>query len=226
MRLSRPFTVAASLGLLLLLTALPSAAQEWRQEIQIITPVSFGDPTHVLLDSLTAVLANASDLPIRRAPDSPVTSYSDLREALYEDGLDLQSASHAFLRYRFDLAGQGTGVVETLESITFIVRIDESRADLPILHLDTRAPVVSALLRERGLASLVNMKSITPFRTLMAYPYLTAHQETALVEFGGRTMRAALPPRQAAVLTLLDEHMTMGTYGLSTTSEQMTAEVR
>jgi hypothetical protein len=188
--------------------------------------VSFGDPTHVLLDSLAAVLSDAPDLTIRRAPDAPITSYSELREALYADGVELQSASHAFLQYRFDLAEQGTGVVETLESITFILRVDESRADLPILHISTRTPVVSALLRQRGLSSPMNMKSITPFRTLMAYPYLTAHQETALVEFGGRTMRETLPPRQASILTLLEEHMITGTYGLSTTSEQMTAEVR
>ena len=222
----RASALAASLVLLLALTALPAPAQEWRQEIQIITPVAFGDPTHVLLDSLAAAFAQSPDRPVQRAPDAATTSYADLREALYADGIDLQSASHAFLRYRFDLAEEGSGVVETLQSVTFIFRLDESRADVPILHLDTRSPIVSSLLTESGLASTVNMKSITPFRTLVAYPYLNTHQETALVEFGGKTVRAALPLQQAAVLDFIEEHMTLGTYGLRTTFEQMTAGIQ
>jgi len=227
MRSPRRSPLVAGLVLLLALTALPSAAQEWRQEIQIIAPVSFGDPTHVLLDSLAVTFAQSPDLPVRRAPEAPTTSYADLREALYADGVDLRSASHAFLRYRFDLADEGTGVVETLESLTFIFRLDESREDVPILHLDTRTPAVNALLTESGLPSPVNMKSFTPFRTLVAYPYLTAHQETALVEFGGQTVRTVLSLRQAAVLDRIEEHMILGTYGLRATFEQrMTAEVR
>jgi len=226
MTFSIRLVAAVALAILFLRPAGPAVAQEWRQEIQIITPVEFGAPTHVLLDSLDAALKRRPDLRLRRAPDAPAQSYDALREALYTDGLDLRSATHAFLRYRFDLAAQGTGVVESLESLTFIVRLDEARVDRPILHLDTRAPFVGRLLATSGIPSPVNMRSMTPFRTLVAYPYLTAHQETSLVEFGRQTMRTALPPRQAAVLDLLDEHMVMGTYALNTRAEQVAAAGR
>jgi len=225
MRPLRLSAVAASLALLFALSAAPATAQDWRQEIQVITPVAFDDPTHMLLDSLDARLSRFPEISVRRAPEAPALSYPDLREALYADGIDLRSASHALLHYRFDLAEHGAGVVETLKSLTFILRLDESRVDVPVVHLDTRSPLVSALLTGSGIPSPVNMKSITPFRTLMAYPYLSAHQETHLVEFGGRTIREALPVRQAAVLDLLDEHMTMGTYRLDTASIQTMAGV-
>jgi hypothetical protein len=221
MRPSRLLALTASL--VLVLSVLPATAQEWRQEIELITPVAFDGPTHLLLDSLDARLSQSPALRVRRAPDEPALSYTDLREALYADGVDLRSASHALLRYRFDLAEQGVGVVETLESLTFIFRVDESRVDLPIVHLDTRSPVVSALLTESGRQSPVNMRSITPFRTLVSYPYLSAHQETDLVAFGDQTIREGLPLRQMAVLDLLEEHMIMGTYRLDTAPERLAA---
>lgn len=212
-------------GLVLLCASLvaPVHAQQWRQEIQIITPIQFDDPIHVFLDSVDAVLARTPDLRIRRQADSTTMSYRALRESLYADGVDLRSATHAFIRYRFDLTEQGTGVVETIEDLYFIFRVDESRVDIPILYLDTRDPGVSTLLTDHGIPSMVNMMAMTPFRQLMAYPYLDERQEIAIVEFGRRTTRDTLAAPQAMVLSLIDEHMRMGTYVLTTAHKRMAA---
>jgi hypothetical protein len=219
----RSLALAGGLVLLSACLAVPAHAQQWRQEIQIITPIQFGDPTHVFLDSVDAVLARTPDLRVRRQADSTAMSYRSFRESLYEDGVDLRSATHALIRYRFDLTEQGYGVVETIEELYFIFRVDESRVDIPILYLNTRDPNVSALLTDHGIPSMVNMLSVTPFRKLMAYPYLNERYETAIVEFGGRATREALPARQAMVLTLIDEHMSVGTYVLSTAHNRMAA---
>lgn len=207
--------------LLIGLVAGPTLAQQWRQEVQIITPIQLGDPTHVFLDSLDAVLARTPDLLLRRTADSSSMSYRALRESLYADGLDLRSATHALIRYRFDLTEQGSGVVETVEDLYFIFRLDESREDLPILYLDTRDPAVSDLLLDRGIPSPVNMLSVTSFRQLLAYPTLQERYETAVVEFGGRTLREYDDAQQSMLLRLIEEHMSVGSYVLTTAHQQM-----
>jgi hypothetical protein len=221
-----PVVLTGGLALLLGLVASPALAQQWRQEVEIITPVQFNDPTHILLDSLAAVLARSPTLQVRRRADSSAMSYRDLRESLYADGVDLRSATHAFIRYRFDLTEQGSGIVETIEDIYFVFRLDESREDLPILYLDTRDPAVSDLLVDRGIPSPVNMLSVTPFRRLLAYPSLTEQHETAVVAFGGRTVRAVDDAQQSLLLGLVEEHMSVGTYVLTTAHQRMAAVTR
>jgi hypothetical protein len=213
--------------LLLGVIAGPALGQQWRQEVQIITPIQFNDPTHVLLDSLAAVLDRTPDLQVRRTADSSAMSYAALRESLYADGVDLRSATHAFIRYRFDLTEQGSGIIETIKDVTFIFRLDESREDLPILYLDTQDPAVSDLLLNRGIPSPVNMLSVTPFRQLLAYPFINERNETAVVEFGGRTIREGdNAAHQSMLLGLIEEHMSVGTYVLTTSHQQTVAVVR
>jgi hypothetical protein len=222
-RLLRSAYTTASLVLLIGLVAGPTLAQQWRQEVQIITPIQFNDPTHVLLDSLAAVLGRTPTLQVRRTADSSATSYRALQESLYADGLDLRSATHALIRYRFDLTEQGSGIIETVEDMYFIFRLDEAREDLPILYLNTRDPAVSDLLVDRGIPSPVNMLSVTPFRQLLAYPSVKENHETAVVEFGGRTIRDYDDAQQSMLLGLIEEHMSVGTYVLTTSHQQMAA---
>jgi len=211
-------------SLVLLLAGAPSSAQaqDWRQEIQIITTIPYGSPLHVFLDSMGTLLDQNPEMNVRRSPDdtSSMTA-STLREALYEDGLDLTSASHAFIRYRFDLPGTGSGVIETIQDVYFIFRMDESRSDLPILHVNTRSPVVSRMLVEQGITSPVNMMSVTPFRQLLAFPVMNDRYDTAVVELGGQTVREGPGPQQASLLHLINEHMSVGTYVLTTTRDKL-----
>ena len=220
-----PF-VAGALLLSLSLAVAPANAQEWRQEIEIITPIKFGEPTYVFLDTLAAVLDRNPEMRVRRSvDDSSPQPYAELREKLYEEGVDVRSASHAFIDYRFELNPQGSGIVETIKGIYFIFRLDENYSDLPILYVDTRDPEISTLLTENGIPSMVNMNSVSPFRQMMAFPAVSSRQETAIVELGRRALRDDLAPEHVTLLSHIYEHMSMGTYVLAT-SHQRIASVR
>jgi hypothetical protein len=206
-------TRIAIIGSLLLLCsyAIPSAqAQEWAQEVQIITTVGYGEPLHILVDSLSSVLARNPETLVQRTPqdDAPV-AYSDLRDELLSEGVDLNSASHAFIRYRFELVN-GSEIVETIDEMYFIYRGREDRSDLPILHVDTRMPVVNDLIRNKGVPSLTNMKAVRSFRDMLAFPYLNRRQETAMVEIAGRAVREENPRQEHLLTEFLTNRMTLG----------------
>lgn len=209
----------ASLALLLIALTVPAHAQQWRQELQVLTTVPHESPTHIFLDSIATLLGKNPDMLVRRSPkDEAPMPFHTLQDTLYEEGIDLRSASHVFLRYRFDLNEQGSGVIETIQDLHFIFRLDESESDLPILYVDTTTPIVSNLLVHRGIPSPVNMRSMTPFRQHLAFLVLHAQQETAVVEMGRRPLRDTLDPRQAALIEFLNEKMGLGPgeYALTT----------
>lgn len=206
-------TLTAVVGsLLLLLSVSPSLvqAQEWAQEVQIITTVGYGEPLHVFVDSLSDALSRNPDAQVKRSPraDAPV-SFADLQDELLAEGLDLNSVSHAFIRYRFEL-GTGSEIIETIEDMYFIFRAREDRSDLPILYVSTREPVVNALIRNSGIPSPVNMKAVQPFRNMLAFPYLNTRQETAMVEVAGRAVREENPQQQQLLTDFLTDRMTLG----------------
>jgi hypothetical protein len=204
---------AAALGGLLLsfgFSTAPAQAQEWAQEVQIITTVGYGEPLHVFVDSLSNSLNRHPDTQVKRtAQDEAPVAFADLRDELLDDGIDLNSATHAFIRYRFELT-TGAEIVETIEAMTFIFRGREDRSDLPILHLDTRDPVVNNLIRHRGVPSPVNLKAVRTFRDMLAFPYLNTRQETAMVEIAGRAVREDNPRQQKILTDFLTDQMTLG----------------
>lgn len=199
--------VSLTLSLFLLpLATIPVSAQEWGQEVQVITRIHYGDPIYVFLDSLTAVLERNPEVRVRRAEqDAKTVPFKDLREQLYQDGIDVLSATHAFVRYRFDLRDR-MRLVETIKEINFIFRADESESDIRIIHVTSRNPLVSELLTGSGVASLVNMKAVTPFRKLIAFPHVSSKRESAIVELGGRALRDDFVHEQTLFLQFLTEH--------------------
>jgi hypothetical protein len=212
--------LAGSLVLLLAIAPSPTQAQDWRQEVQIITTIPFDSPLHVFLDSVRTYLDDHPNVRVKQSPqDTSSMRARELREALYADGLDLTSATHAFIRYRFDLPASGSGVVETIQDLYFVFRLDESQSDRSILYLNTRDPMVNNLLQEKGIQSPVNMRSFTPFRKLLAFPVVNDRYETAVVEFGHQTVREEPGPEQASLLHLINDHMSVGTYVLTTMRE-------
>jgi hypothetical protein len=185
-------------------------AQEWAQEVQIITTVGYGEDLHVFVDSLSDALGRNPDVQVKREPqDEATVSFAELREELLRDGVDLNSATHAFIRYRFELE-TGSEIVETIEELYFIFRGREDRSDLPILYVDTQEPVVNNLIRRSGVPSPVNLKAIRTFRDMLAFPYLNARQETAMVEISGRAVREDNPQEQKLLTDFLTDQMTLG----------------
>jgi hypothetical protein len=202
----------------------PTHAQEWQQEVQIITTVRPGEPTFVLLDSLDAVLERTPDVRLRRsAKDLEARSYNEHLDALLTDGVDLNSASHAFIRYRFSLDNQNSRIIESIEDIYFISRFDENYSDLPILYVDVQDPIVSDVIVKRGIPKIVNLLSITTFRELLAFPLIQKQQETAMVELAGRALRDDHLAQREMLMKFLDDHMNLrsGAYLLTTPYEQL-----
>lgn len=197
-------------GLLLLLSPTSVQAQEWAQEIQIITTVGYEEPLHVFVDSLSNALAQSPDTQVKRTPEDEASmSFTELRAELLNDGLDLNSATHAFIRYRFELVA-GSEIFETIEALYFIFRGREDRSDIPILYVDTREPVVNNLIRESGVPSPVNMMSIKTFREMLAFPHLQSRQETAMVEIAGRAIREDNSYEEHILTDFLTDRMTLG----------------
>jgi GAF domain-containing protein len=210
--------------LLLAVLVIPAHAQEWEQEVQIITTVRPGEPIFIFLDSLTAAFERNPDVRLRRSADAPeALAFKDFRSVLLEDGVDLNSASHAFIRYRFSLSNQGTNIVESIEDLYFISRFDEDYTDLPILYVSAQNPIVSDVLVKRGIPKIANMKSVTPFRELLAFPLLQTQQETAMVELAGRALRDDFVAQREALLKFLNDHLTLvsGQYTLTTRYERI-----
>lgn len=225
----RTALLTGSLALLLAfsLSPAPTHAQQWEQEIQIITTIPYDDPLHVFLDSLASIFDRNPEVPVRRSVnDETPMPYRTLRDSLYADGVDLRSASHVLIRYQFNLAAQGEGIIETLEDLYFIFRLDESSEDLPILYLNAADPLVSSLLLNRGIPSTMNMKSQTPFRRYMAFPVLHGQDRTEVVELGRQALRDDMAPQQKHLVSLLNDQMGFGTggYALSTTYQQKKAQ--
>jgi len=220
----RTALLTGSLALLLAfsLSPAPVHAQEWRQEMQIITTVPYDDPLHVFLDSVASIFDRNPEVPVRRTGSDAPMPYRTLRDSLYADGIDLRSASHVLIRYQFTLSSQGEGVVETIDDLFFIFRFDEASEDLPILYLNTADPLVSSLLINRGIPSAMNMESQTPFRRYMAFPVLHGQNQTEVVELGRQALRDDLAPKQQWLVSLLNEQMGFGpgAYALSTAYEQ------
>ncbi len=145
-------------------------------------------------------------------------SFGDLSDELLEEGFNLNSATHLFIRYRFDLES-GARIVETIEDMYLVYRTGEEQSDVPILFVSTRQPIISEVLRSNGITSNVNMRAVTTFRKLMSFPYLNQKRETALVEIGRRTIREGDPVPEMELLTdFLTEYSygSAGTYELST----------
>jgi hypothetical protein len=204
-------SITGALLLLLSLSIDTVQAQDWRQEVQLVAPVEYDGPLQVLTDSLSALFARNPGVLVRReAQDSTLIPARQLRKQLHEDGVDISSATHAFIRYKFEL-GRSYKIVETITDIYFIYRRSSSQTDIPILYLTTKEPAISELIRKRGIPSRMNLEATTPFRDLLAFPNLKNHQETAVVEFARRPLRGyTTTPEQLAFEEFLRERISQG----------------
>lgn len=181
--------VASSLFLMCSFAPLSTQAQDWAQEAEVIATIGYGTPLHIFLDSLSTSLDRSPDIRLRRSPQDPLTRpYATIRDGLYQEGVALRSASHVFVRYRFDLRDGGTRIVETIQDLHLIVRLDEMEADISILYLNLRSPLTQEVITTRGIHRGMNLKNLTTFRDLISFPNLTAQEGTAIIEMGRRQM--------------------------------------
>ena len=199
-------------SLFVFLSWIPSVyAQEWRQTVQVITTIRYDEPLGVFADSLSTFLARHPTTLVRRTAQDPASvPFTDLREQLYEDGVEVRSVTHALVRYRFAFDRQSQ-LVETIEDVNFIYREDESQADLALLYVDFDDPTIDDFMRTQGIRSPVNMASVTSFRRLLSFPFLRKNHEMVITEIGGKARRSeAFTSQQQVVVQFLSGYSEVG----------------
>jgi len=210
--LDRPRALAgsgASMVLFVLLIAglllpAPAAAQFWSQKAELIMPNRPDGIVRAFIDSIGTTLDRNPDAIVRQMPGSEQAPYHDLSKRLLAEGVDVRSASHLFVRYRF--AHHQAGVEERIESVTLIYRpliLDEP--DLPLIHLSAANPHLRQLLRRSGMRHIENLGAITPFRDGLAYPQLSQDDEARMVRYAGQPLRAGFDDRKDHLLAQLTE---------------------
>lgn len=194
--------ITGSVLLLLSFTPLASQAQKWAQEAEVVTTIHSDGPLNVFLDSLYQKLDQHPETHVRRSPeDSMSRSYRLLRKELYQEGVALPSASHAFIRYRFDLTKDGQHVVETIQDIHFTLRLHTGE-DLSILYVKLEEPLIRKYMNTRGIQSEMNLKNHRTFRNHMTFPVLSTRSSTEMIAMGGEVLRGVEESSQKQRLLL------------------------
>lgn len=185
----------AMLGVAVLLVPVAECAAqaEWQRTVKVIAPIEEGIVTRALTDSVVA-MAQAQDLPLRRAPQSDTTAPLEKIEAeLSKDGLATSSANRVFVTYRFTF--KRGSLQRDILNLHFIYRpTAEQGEDIPILYVDlTERDLYQRLLVEKGVPSPINEMAFHPFEEETAFHSI---QDTAtVVQVGNRIIR---DPKQAA----------------------------
>lgn len=173
----------------------------WLQTVQIIVPVDDDHVTGVLLDTLATVIQR-EDLPVRRAPDEEATQpYASLEAELLDAGLDVYSATHAFVSFRYE--GNDRGFSSTITDVHFIYRPAQAgEADMPILYVDLRDTPIRHALANSGTPIRENEAALQPFNEQLM---LSKLDEAVVVRVGNRVIRdstAARAEKQRLLATI------------------------
>jgi hypothetical protein len=187
---ARRLLMLTAVGACVLAGLLPGTAQaqsqsRWLRTVQVITPVNDREVTGILLDTLMTVIERRS-LPVQRSPDDAETqSFSQLEQALLDEGLDVTSATQVFITYRYESTQQGFSA--QILDLYFIYRSTEfEEADIPILYLDATDPVIQNIMVNSGVKSEVNEAVIRPFIEQLSINQLMG---STVVKVGERIIR-------------------------------------
>jgi hypothetical protein len=200
----RPLGRSALALVVLLLFPAAVQAQYWNQEAELLLPNEPGGIVRAFTDSLDAALNRHPDVTVRQSQGEDALPYRVLQEALLAEGVDIRSASHLFIRYRFE--HRERGLEETIASVTLVYRprvLDEP--DLPLVHLPAAHPLLQDLLGHSGMRHVENLGAITPFRDGLAYPQLSQKEGARMVRFAGQPLRSNYEARNDQLFARLTE---------------------
>lgn len=176
--------VTLLLPTLLVPTADSAAQPDWQRTVEVIAPIEEGVITRALTDSVVAA-AKAGELPIQRSPESDTTTLSPVQEALSGEGLALNSATHVFITYRYQL--RKSNLRREILDLYFIYRPSEGE-DIPILYVDlTKDNLYHNLLVEKGTPSPINEVVSTPFAEQIGFHKL--RDDVTVTRVGGQIIR-------------------------------------
>ena len=190
---------AVALLLLLSTAAQPAQAQQWAQEIEIVTSVESEQPTRVFLDSLVTAVQERDTLRVRREAGGEEMTLKALQNTLIEDGIGLFSANRAFIEYRFEI--RDNRFVEIIQNVHFIFRPPSSgETDVPLLYADASHPVVQQVMTNQGVPNPENLEAISLFRDELSFASLSIDQGADIVAVAGSPIRGEFDQRRKAVL--------------------------
>lgn len=184
----RKLSIVLACTLALLAVSTPDAqAQRWLQTTQLITPIQSDGPTRALLDTLVQVLERKDGVEVKRTPDgSESLSLSGLRDKLInEAGIGLNSASHIFIDYKFEI--ENRGFEESIEAFQFVYRAGEGQEDIQMMYIDATKPWVESVLKNKGTALRTNQAALKTFSDQLAFARM--QENGKIVEISGQTVR-------------------------------------
>lgn len=184
----RKLPIVLACILALLAVSPPDAqAQRWLQTTQLITPIQSDGPTRALLDTLVQVLERKDGVEVKRTPDgSESFSLSGLRDKLInEAGIGLNSASHIFIDYKFEI--ENRGFEESIEAFQFVYRAGEGQEDIQMMYIDATKPWVESVLKNKGTALRTNQAALKTFSDQLAFARM--QENGKIVEISGQTVR-------------------------------------
>lgn len=162
------------------------AQAAWRQTVQVIAPVEMEEVTGILLDTLATALER-QNAPVRKSPDTGVTTFGALQQQLAQEGLDVTSATHVFITYHFRMTSAGTRY--KILDLYFIFRPPGAgEADIPILYVDLTEPeTYNRFLVEGGTTLPYNEAAFLQFRDQVSFH--TLRDMVRVVQVGEHIIR-------------------------------------
>lgn len=162
------------------------AQAAWRQTVQVIAPVETERVTGTLLDTMATALEQ-QNAPVRKEPGAPVSTFSVLQQDLEQEGLDVTSATHVFITYRFRMTSAGTKY--KILDLYFIFRPPGANdTDIPVLYVDlTKPDTYERLLVESGTTIPYNEAAFLQFRKQVSFH--TLRDMVRVVQVGDHIIR-------------------------------------
>jgi hypothetical protein len=188
---------------MLLVSARPADAQQWRQTTRVLADVESGQATRAFLDSVATRLRKSDTLKIRRSKDSTEAMTAQaLNDTLLAKGLGFQSANRVIIDYEFKTVDNE--LIEEIQGMQFLYR-PESRTegDIPIMYVDAERPMVQDLMRTSGIPDETNLSTVHYFVDELSFPALSIDQNVEVVSIAGRTVRGQFDQRRRVLLRQL-----------------------
>lgn len=189
--------IGLALGALVFAT--PVRAQQWAQNVEIVTTVKSEQPTRVFLDSLVNEIRMRDSVRVRREPGGERMSLDDIQSTLIEEGIGLFSANRLFIEYAFEI--RDNEFIEVIQSLQFIFRPEGTgQEDLSVLYVTGNRDVTREVLKTQGIPNPQNLEDVALFKDELSFASLSLDQGADMVSVAGTPVRGEFDRRRKRVL--------------------------
>jgi hypothetical protein len=188
-------------GLLLVaaVSVTPVRAQQWAQNVKIVTTVESEQPTRVFLDSLVNQIRMRDSVRVRREPGGERMTLADIQNTLIDEGVGLFSANRLFIEYAFEI--QDNEFIEVIQSLHFVFRPQAAgENDIPVLYVTGNREYTKNVLKTPGIPNPQNLEDIALFKDELSFAGLSLDQGADMVSVAGTPVRGEFDQRRKQVL--------------------------